>query len=108
MAFLVLPRQIHDAADRFVLDGYWLASGLHHRRHPRHLEQVGRSQRMRVRPDFLPMVHGRCHHARVLPRVVLHAVCVLSDLARGVEASEESPNNRTTRGNIRLEIGASE
>lgn len=102
------PKQIHDAKNRFSFNGHWVAGGFHHRGDSRHLEQVGTCTRVRVRPDLLPLVHGRRHHARLLPRLALHALRVLPNLARGVEASEESPDDGAAGRNIRLEIRASE
>lgn len=99
--------QIHDATDCFVLDGHWMVCWFHHRRHSSDLEQVGSGARVRVRSDLLSMVHGRRHYTRVLTRMAVHALRVLSDMARGVKASKAAPNDGPAGRNVGLEIGAS-
>lgn len=99
--------QIYDTQSRIVSDVHGVGCGIYDRSHSRDMEQVGAREWMRVRSNLLPVVHGRSHHARLLAGVAVHALRILSNLARGLEASQAASNDGTAGRNVRLEIRSS-
>lgn len=98
--------QIHDTKACLESDCARLARGSHDSSDSVDMEQVGVRSRMWIRRNILSLVHGRCDNADILACMARDALCLLSNMARSIEASEAAEDTGTA-GRIGLEECAS-